>query len=325
MIWYPWLTPVYKQLVAQYTAERDHHALLVQSVPGCGDELLIQALGRWLMCQDRHGEKTCGVCHSCNLMKAGTHPDWLVIAPEKGKSSLGVDQIRQLTETLYSHSQQGGLKVAWIPQSELLSEAAANALLKTLEEPPKNTYFLLGCHDPSQLLATVRSRCFHWLLACPDEDFSVQWLERQNSGNPSSFRTALRLSNGAPVAAQQLLTSEVWEKREAVCQGLSVAFQQRDLLSFLPLLNHDNVEQRIHWAVSVMLDVIKYQQGATGFIVNQDCLRAIQNMAGLSSAIIFNQISQRWLSCRHDLLTVAGVNRELLLTNMLNQTDLLLA
>ncbi len=115
------------------------------------------------------------------------------------------------------------------------------------------------------------------------------------------------------------------QKRETVCQGLGVAFQQRDLLSLLPLLNHDNVEQRIHWAISVLLDVVKYQQGATSFIVNQDCFSTIQNMAGLSSAVIFNQISQKWLSCRHDLFTVAGVNRELLLTNMLNQTDLLLA
>ncbi|WP_159566431.1 DNA polymerase III subunit delta' [Budvicia diplopodorum] len=325
MIWYPWLTPVYKQLVAQYASERNHHALLIQSVPGCGDEPLIQALGRWLMCQHRNGEKTCGVCHSCNLMKAGTHPDWLVVEPEKGKSALGVDQIRQLTETLYSHSQQGGLKVAWIPQSELLSEAAANALLKTLEEPPKDTYFLLGCYDPSRLLATIRSRCFHWLLSCPDEEFSVKWLTHQNAGQRDSLKTALRLSHGAPIAAQQLLTSDIWGKREAVCRGLGVAFQQRDLLSLLALLNHDNADERIHWAVSLLLDVLKYQQGAATFIVNQDFTAIIQNMAELASSVTFNQIIQKWLNCRHDLLSVAGVNRELLLTNMLNQADELLA
>lgn len=324
MIWYPWLTPIYKQLVAQYSADRSHHALLIQSVPGCGDELLIQALGRWLMCQNRDGEKTCGVCHSCNLMKAGTHPDWLVVSPEKGKNSLGVDQIRQLIDTLYTHSQQGGFKVAWIHQAEQLSEAAANALLKTLEEPPKDTYFLLGCYDPSHLLATIRSRCFHWLLSCPDENFSVKWLEYQNAGQHDSLKTALRLSHGAPIAAQQLLTSTIWGKREVICRGLGTAFQQRDLLSFLPLLNHDNVEERIHWAVSVLLDVVKYQQGADAFIVNQDVIGIIHNIASFAPAVIFNQISQAFLSCRHQLLSIPGVNRELLLTNMLNQADTLL-
>ncbi|MFV0549522.1 MAG: DNA polymerase III subunit delta' [Limnobaculum xujianqingii] len=325
MIWYPWLTPAYKQLVAQYASERKHHALLLQSVPGCGDELLIQALGRWLMCQAPQGEKTCGVCHNCNLMKAGTHPDWHVVEPEKGKTAIGVDQIRQLTETLYNHAQQGGVKAVWFTQSELLSEAAANALLKTLEEPPEGTYFLLASHEISQIPATIRSRCLLWTLGCPNEAFSIEWLSRQNAGQPDSLKTALRLSHGAPLAAQQLLTTEVWKQRDTVCQGLDSAFSQRDLLSFLPQLNHDNANERIHWAVSLLLDVVKYQQGAASFVVNQDCMSLIQRLATMGSTSVFNQLAKDWLNCRYELLSVAGVNKELLLTNMLNQADSLLA
>ncbi|SFC97072.1 DNA polymerase III subunit delta' [Pragia fontium] len=325
MIWYPWLTPIYRQLVSQYASDRKHHALLLQSIPGSGDRQLIQALGRWLMCRNPQGEKTCGICHSCNLMKAGTHPDWHVIEPEKGKSAIGVDRVRELTETLYNHAQQSGYKVAWFPESELLSEAAANALLKTLEEPPADTYFLLGCHEPAKLPATVRSRCLFWVMDCPEETFSIEWLRRQNAGQPDSLKTALRLSHGAPVAAQQLLTSETWKNREGVCQSLSSAFFQRDLLSFLPALNHDNADERIHWAVSLLLDVVKDQQGAFDFVVNQDCQSVIRNLAGLGSPQLFNRIAQDWLKCRHELLSVAGVNRELLLTNMLNQADILLA
>ncbi|WP_347254683.1 DNA polymerase III subunit delta' [Leminorella grimontii] len=321
MIWYPWLTPAYRQLVAQYSSDRSHHALLLQSIPGCGDEPLVQALGYWLMCQEPQGEKTCGVCHNCHMMKAGTHPDWHVVEPEKGKTAIGVETVRQLTETLYNRAQQGGVKVAWIRETERLSEAAANALLKTLEEPPEHTYFLLSCHEPSALLPTIRSRCLHWLLACPDEAFSVEWLRRQNAGQPDSLRTALRLSNGAPVAAQQLLTSDVWAARAAICQRMAEAFERRDLLLLLPLLNEDNAAERIHWSVSLLLDVVKHQQGAGNFIVNQDAIDAVQRLAVIMAPGQINRITQRWLACRRELQTVAGINRELLLTNMLNQTE----
>lgn len=116
-------------------------------------------------------------------MLAGNHPDYHVLAPEKGKSSLGIEPIRQVIETLYAHAQQGGAKVIWLPQAEQLTEAAANALLKTLEEPPEKTYFLLGCREPSRLMATLRSRCLYWHLASPDEQLSLQWLGRQAAGS----------------------------------------------------------------------------------------------------------------------------------------------
>ncbi|SQI41042.1 DNA polymerase III subunit delta' [Leminorella richardii] len=323
MIWYPWLTPAYRQLVAQYTSERRHHALLLQSVPGCGDESLIQALGYWLMCENPQGEKTCGVCHSCHMMKAETHPDWHVVEPEKGKATIGVEAVRQLTETLYNMSQQGGSKVAWIRGAERLSEAAANALLKTLEEPPKQTYFLLSCPDSAPLLPTVRSRCLHWQLSCPDEAFGIEWLRRQ--GNVPSevnvLRTALRLSNGAPPVAQAMLASGDWAARAELCKELALSFERRDLLALLPLLNQDNAEERIHWAVSLLLDVMKQQQGASAFVVNQDALEAIQRLSAIMSPLLINLTVQRWLDCRYQLMTVAGINRELLLTNMLSQTE----
>lgn len=146
-------------------------------------------------------------------MLAGNHPDYHVLAPEKGKSSLGIEPIRQVIETLYAHAQQGGAKVIWLPQAEQLTEAAANALLKTLEEPPEKTYFLLGCREPSRLMATLRSRCLYWHLASPDEQLSLQWLGRQAAGSQTDRLTALRLHDGAAgrrtaVAAAAVATAQ---------------------------------------------------------------------------------------------------------------------
>ncbi|WP_431222690.1 DNA polymerase III subunit delta' [Serratia sp. L9] len=317
MNWYPWLNTAYRHLVGQYTAGRGHHALLLHAAPGNGDAALLYALSRWLICQQRNGEKSCGECHSCRLMLAGNHPDYHVLAPEKGKSSLGIEPIRQLIETLNSHAHQGGAKVVWLSQAELLTEAAANALLKTLEEPPANTYFLLGCRETSSLLATLRSRCFYWHLASPDEQLGLQWLSRQGVGNPNDRLTALRLHDGAPIAAEQLLQPEHWQKRLALCNALSTALPQCDMLLLLPVLNHDDVADRLHWLCALLLDAMKCQQGAASYILNQDQLALVQQMASRLSSASLQQITQQWLNCRHQLLSIVGVNRELLLTEQL--------
>ena len=222
MNWYPWLSGPYRQLVGQYLTGRGHHALLMHAAAGMGDEALVYGLSRWLLCRHKAGEKSCGTCHSCQLMIAGNHPDWHILQPEKGKNSLGIDPVRQLIETLYNYSQQGGAKVVWIPQTEMLTEAAANALLKTLEEPPAGTYFLLGCREPSALLATIRSRCFYWHLPVPEETLAVHWINRQLSADPFAIKTALRLANGGPLSAIELLQPERWKQRMVLCQQLYI-------------------------------------------------------------------------------------------------------
>ncbi|MDI7926942.1 DNA polymerase III subunit delta', partial [Salmonella enterica subsp. enterica serovar Kentucky] len=141
MKWYPWLRPAYEKLVESYQAGRGHHALLIQALPGMGDEALCYALSRYLLCQQPEGHKSCGHCRGCQLMQAGTHPDYYTLTPDKGKSSLGVDAVREVSEKLYEHSRLGGAKVVWIADAALLTDAAANALLKTLEEPPEQTWF----------------------------------------------------------------------------------------------------------------------------------------------------------------------------------------
>lgn len=325
MNWYPWLNSPYRQLIGLHQAGRGHHALLIHAAEGCGDEALSYALSRWLICQRRDGIKSCGTCHSCRLMLAGTHPDWHQLTPEKGKASIGIEAVRQVIESLYAHAQQGGAKVVWLPQAELLTEAAANALLKTLEEPPAETFFLLGCRDPSRLLATLRSRCFYWHLLPPQESLSLQWLNRDAFSDLLMRRTALRLSGGAPLAAEQLMLAARWQQRLALFQALDAGLSQRDMLLLLPQLNHDDVGERLHWLSALLLDVIKWQQGAVDYLVNEDQRPLIQTLGQiLHPAALQNEV-QRWFACRHQLLNVVGVNRELLLTDRLLSTEQRLA
>lgn len=317
MKWYPWLNTPYRHILARYQEGRGHHALLIHAAKGNGESSLFYALARWLICQQPQGIKSCGHCHSCRLMLAGNHPDFYQPEPEKGRLSLGVDAIRQIIDPLYNHAQQGGAKVVWLPQSELLTEQAANALLKTLEEPPAGTYFLLGCREPSRLLPTLRSRCLYWHLAPVDDATGLLWLRQQGIESEEQARTALRLSNAAPLGALELLQPARWAERLALCAGLQQAMTQRDFLLLLPLLNKDKDDEPVYWLLSLLTDALKWQQGAEGFMINQDQALLVSELGGRYQAGTLHHQLHQWLHCRGQWQAIAGVNRELLLTNQL--------
>ncbi|MFP1728884.1 DNA polymerase III subunit delta' [Lonsdalea quercina] len=317
MEWYPWLNAPYRQLLTPHQAGRGHHALLIHALAGMGESSLSYALSRWLMCQQPEGIKSCGHCHSCQLMSAGTHPDWHTLALEKGKQSLGVDAVRSVLEKVYQRSRQGGAKVVSLPQAELLTEAAANALLKTLEEPPQDTYFFLGCREPSRLLATLRSRCSYYYLPVPDEAHAMHWLRQRGHPDEPSLQTALRLYAGAPLAADHLLQPGQWKPRLTLCQSLSDCLAQRNMLSLVTPLNGDDTVERIHWVASLFLDALKCHQSASSHLVNQDQLTLVEQLARALTPDQLLFALRRWLQCRHQLRTITGANRELLLTSLL--------
>ncbi len=316
MKWYPWLRPSFEQLVAGYQAGRGHHALLLQALPGMGGEALIYALCRYLMCRQPEGNKSCGQCHSCQLMQAGTHPDYYTLAPEKGKSALGIDAVRDVNEKLYERSRLGGAKVVWIGDAALLTDAAANALLKTLEEPPENTWFFLACQEPARLLATLRSRCRLHHLAPPSESYGLAWLEREVAMPQEALLSALRLSANAPAAALDLLQESHWASRQQLVQTLASVLSSGDWLALLPILNQEQAAVRLHWLASLLLDAQKRQQGIT-LVSNPDAWPLVNQLAQALPAARLQAIARDVSACRDQLLNVVGVNRELLLTERL--------
>ncbi len=316
MKWYPWLRPSFEQLVAGYQAGRGHHALLLQALPGMGGEALIYALCRYLMCRQPQGNKSCGQCHSCQLMQAGTHPDYYTLAPEKGKSALGIDAVRDVNEKLYERSRLGGAKVVWTGDAALLTDAAANALLKTLEEPPENTWFFLACQEPARLLATLRSRCRLHHLAPPSESYGLAWLEREVTMPQEALLSALRLSANAPAAALDLLQESHWASRQQLIQTLAGVLSSGDWLALLPILNHEQAAVRLHWLASLLLDAQKRQQGIT-LVSNPDAWTLVNQLAQTLPAARLQAIARDVSACRDQLLNVVGVNRELLLTERL--------
>ncbi|MEI4220163.1 MAG: DNA polymerase III subunit delta' C-terminal domain-containing protein, partial [Candidatus Dasytiphilus stammeri] len=274
----------------------------------------------WLMCSFSNKLQSCGSCHSCNLMKVGSHPDLVII---ESSPSIGIDIIRNLYDKICQRSQLGRSKVIWIEEADKLTESASNALLKTLEEPPDNTYFFLYSSDPSNLSAILRSRCQYWKIIPPSESEGIQWIKLNLNSNryhnltEANIIAALRIASGAPLAAADLLSSMYWTYRNKIYEIIrDVLNEKQDILQILPLLNNENVNKQIEGLCTLFLDAIKLQYDSNICIINYDFQNLVQQLSIFSVQILYESF-RHWLILRHLFTQVISVNRQLLLTEQL--------
>ncbi|MCH8500316.1 MAG: hypothetical protein LAT77_00230 [Aliidiomarina sp.] len=173
---FPWLRRLWLQLLTSFKQQRLAHGLGFSDAAELGSEVLRLRLEQFLLCeQNQIRNQACGECKSCKLYLAGTHPDLIVLQPE-GQKQIGVDAVRQAVQQVQKTAGQGGNKVISILSADQMSLQAANALLKTLEEPPQATYFCLYAKQYSQLLPTIRSRIASYPLPRPSVDELNDWL-----------------------------------------------------------------------------------------------------------------------------------------------------
>lgn len=141
------------------TRDRLPHALLLDGRPGCGRRTLSSAIAQALLCPERRDGEACDTCSSCRLAQAGNHPDLVALPHDSENGELGVDAVRTaIVEGAQQSALMGGRRAFVLPGVERLNLAAANALLKVLEEPPAGTYLLMTTANVSGLLRTIRSR-----------------------------------------------------------------------------------------------------------------------------------------------------------------------
>ncbi|WP_409420024.1 DNA polymerase III subunit delta' [Pseudaeromonas sp. ZJS20] len=277
---YPWLIPHWQQFTQGAAQGRLAHGWLLCGASGSGKGELAQAFARRVLCQAPSQAAPCGHCHACTLLARGHHPD-LHLAEVAGRS-IGVDTIRELIGQLAVSPQLGQAKVAILPQAQRMTESAANALLKTLEEPPGAAYLFLLTDQPNALLPTIVSRCRRLSLQ-PDEQTALAWLRQQADGQQATAMH-LRLNQGAPLATLAYLSAGTEAQRQHLCQ-LVLALRQtpwrqgelQKLLLELPL--------GLGWLQLLLLDALKRQQGlALTDLVMQDCGPLLDWLAAKPSA-----------------------------------------
>lgn len=193
---YPWQQPLWDSFVGLVSQERLAHALLISGPEGLGGLALGKAMSHYLLCNAPTGPLACGKCRSCMLIGSKSHPDLFVVQPEESSSAIKIDQIRALTEFVSKTAQQAGRKIVLLAPAEAMNANAANALLKSLEEPAGRTHLILVSPQPSRLLATIRSRCAKLVMNAPGQDQALEWLD--SAGVPNA-EPLLAAAGGEPL------------------------------------------------------------------------------------------------------------------------------
>jgi DNA polymerase-3 subunit delta' len=232
---FPWLAASLERLMAR--RERLPHAFLISGRAGIGKVEFAREFARSLLCESPIDRLACGQCPSCHWFSQSNHPDYREILPEAaeegdgeaadaeagkeaGKKSLviKIDQVRAIRDFVSLSTHRAGNRVIVLHPAEALQPAAANALLKTLEEPPPATVMLLVADRPARLLPTIRSRCESVALRTPSREHALAWLKAGGAADPE---VALALAGGAPLLAAALAEPQEREWRRKVVGELS--------------------------------------------------------------------------------------------------------
>jgi DNA polymerase III subunit delta' len=218
----PWHEDAWARLQARRERDALPHALLLAGPAGLGKREFLADFVKGLLCQHPEQGVACGTCRSCLLLAAGTHPD--VVALSFGlrkdggvRTEIVVDQVRDLSQRLAMSSQFGGWQVATIDPADAMNAAAANALLKTLEEPTPSTILILVADEPARLPATIRSRCQRIDFLVPSREVALDWLRGQGVADAPA---ALEAAGGNPGLARAWAADGALKQRTEVRHDL---------------------------------------------------------------------------------------------------------
>ncbi len=188
--------------------DRLAHAYLFRGPEGVGKQLFARGLAAAVNCEQRQGLSGCGVCSSCKKIAAGSHPDFLVVSPEKG--AIKISQVRKLIKDLSFAPYEAKTRVVLIEDVHSMRQEAANSLLKTLEEPPADNLLILTADLAGNVLQTIISRCqtvpFYALSIA--ETTTILTTQDSELGSGAAELLA-RLSEGSPGRAQLLQRCEL--------------------------------------------------------------------------------------------------------------------
>src|SRR5438132_8962847 len=203
---------VIERLRKKLREDRFPHGLIFSGPDGVGKHTCATMIAKALNCTNAKPGEFCGACTSCRKIESGTHPDVMTISVEDEATRIKIAQVRQLLGTLDLHPLEGRNKVFIIDPADLLNEEAANALLKGLEEPPENSFFILITVNVQELLLTVRSRCqvYHFTPLTLDEI-------RQNG---VTDELTVRWSQGSIGRARSLDVARLKSEREVLLDFL---------------------------------------------------------------------------------------------------------
>jgi DNA polymerase-3 subunit delta' len=244
----PWLQKEMATLEAAYESERMPHALMIHEAPGAGGDWLARWIARLVLKTERD-----------------VHPDWIDVSPVEDSRQIRIEQIRDLAQELALTSHQGGYKVGIVSPADVLNRFAANALLKTLEEPPQRTVLILVATQPSRLPATILSRCQRIRISAPGRAEAVSWLECTRG--KGDWNAVLDVLGDAPLMAAEADGAAIVQVASEVRHSLEEAVAgTADPVATAEKWSRAEPALRLRCFETWLTDQVHRQLGTNGFL-----------------------------------------------------------
>jgi len=265
----PWQNELWNHVIKLAKRNAMPHAFLFTGIEGVGKGDFANELAAYLLCEKNRDlnsvvDKPCGECKQCKLFQAETHPDFKLVQPEEGSVVLKIDRIRSLVEFFNQSSMQGGRKVTIVSPAESLNHNAANALLKTLEEPTPNSVIILIAHNSGQLLPTIRSRCQVLDFSLPPVDQAREWLlstvvmGSEKGYDEKGIDSVLRLASYAPLRAAQYLEVGALDENHKMLDELGSLLKNECLATALAERWNDDISTlRLSWTIHWIEQIVR--------------------------------------------------------------------
>lgn len=254
-----------KWLQTAVTTHHLGHAYLFHGEPTIGKRLTAMALAQYLHCeapQETPTPDACGFCRSCHQISQTTHPDLLMIQPkdeQKANPKITIDQIRDIEHLVIYRPLVGTHKVCFIDQADSMTPESANALLKTLEDPPDHCLFLLISSRPEHLLPTIRSRCITLRFSPLSFASIYEYLKNQTDLEANDARLIAVFSEGRLGSALSCDPTELKVKLRqywALLLGEPTVSASRVMDMSEGLVKSNQIQEAIHWFWSGLRDLL---------------------------------------------------------------------
>jgi DNA polymerase-3 subunit delta' len=269
---------IIERLRTKIREKRFPHGLIFSGPDGVGKHTCALMIAKALNCRNAESDGFCNQCPACRKIDSGTHPDVITITLEDEATQIKIAQIRQLLSTLDLQPLEGRNKVFIIDPANLLNAEAANALLKGLEEPPENSFFILITVNVHELLMTIRSRCQVY-------NFTPLTLDEIRQHGVTDELT-VRWSQGSIGRARSLNLAELKSERAVILDFLETVVNAKEehfqnLMGVSAELGRAKQEfdSRIAILAVLIADLLYIKEGAPERIVNVDIRDQLAELA----------------------------------------------
>jgi len=323
---YPWHADDWQQASRYLKDNRLAHAILLSGPAAVGKLEFCLAFIQRLNCSNPTlDDHACGECKDCHLFAARTHPDIRLInanedETEKNKvEQVKVDDIRDINQFMTLSRQQGSYKIVCINYAETMNINAANALLKTLEEPPENSILFIISQRADTLLPTIKSRCQSWKFKLPEEALSLNWLKQQR--DDENWPSLLKVAGNRPLLALELQESGLGENRLEFYKDVSQLLNGKINVTSVSAKHQDEqLERLVSWQQAWCGELIRcHYDNDPVTLENPDIRRSLHSLVGRGDLHLLFRFMDKLIELRRELrrFSSAPLNKRLFIEDML--------